>query len=198
YEFRHSLYREVLYRHLSPSQRVSFHRLLANGLQTLFSPNEQRPTAAKIALHFEEGHDYERAIHYLMIAAENATRRYAHRESITALEHARELLTRIAEEHRADLDVQILERIGDAYYALREMERSAATYHVLATRAAEAGLLTVEANALMHLAHSAEAIPFFLKAVELDPHFASAYVSLSRIYSNLGEVERAKEYAKLA
>ena len=50
----------------------------------------------------------------------------------------------------------------------------------------------------MRLAHSAEAIPFFLKAVELDPNFASAYVSLSRIYSNLGEVERANEYARLA
>ena len=78
------------------------------------------------------------------------------------------------------------------------LERSAATYHTLATRAADAGLLTAEANALMRLAHSAEAIPFFLKAVELDPNFASAYVSLSRIYSNLGEAERAKEYAKLA
>ena len=68
----------------------------------------------------------------------------------------------------------------------------------MATRAAEAGLLTAQANALMRLAHSAEAIPFFLKAVELDPNFASAYVSLSRIYSNLGEVERANEYARLA
>jgi DNA-binding winged helix-turn-helix (wHTH) protein/tetratricopeptide (TPR) repeat protein len=198
YEFRHSLYREVLYRHLSPPQRVSFHRLLANGLESLGSTNEQGTAAAEIALHFAEGHEYERAIHYLMLAAENATRRWAHVESISALEQARELLARIAEEHRAELDVQILEKIGDAYYALEEMERSAATYHALATRAAEAGLLTVEANALMRLAHSAEAIPFFLKAVELDPHFASAYVSLSRIYSNLGEVERAKEYARLA
>jgi tetratricopeptide (TPR) repeat protein len=50
----------------------------------------------------------------------------------------------------------------------------------------------------MRLAHSAEAIPFFLKAIELDPKFASAYVSLSRIYSNLGEVERAREYARRA
>src|SRR4030095_5835817 len=56
----------------------------------------------------------------------------------------------------------------------------------------------VQANALMHLAHSAEAIPFFLRAIELDPNFAGAYVSLSRIYSNLGEVERAREYAQKA
>ena len=38
YEFRHSLYREVLYRQLNPEQRVRFHRLLANGLEALRSP----------------------------------------------------------------------------------------------------------------------------------------------------------------
>jgi len=197
YEFGHSLYREVLYRQLSANQRVNLHRLLANGMVTVCSVAATE-AAAMVALHFEEGHEYERAIEYLIQAAENASRRYAHREAITTLEHARELLTKINQGRRAELDVQILEKIGDAYYALGEFERSAATYHALATHAAEAGLLTTQANALMRLAHSAEAIPFFLKAVELDPNFASAYVSLSRIYSNLGEVERAKEYAKLA
>jgi DNA-binding winged helix-turn-helix (wHTH) protein/tetratricopeptide (TPR) repeat protein len=197
YEFRHALYREVLYRHLNPSQRVNFHRLLARGLERLRSAAETE-AAAEIALHFEEGRDYEQAISFLMISAENATRRYAHREAIQALEHARELLTKVAEERRRETDVQILEKIGDAYYALGDMEKSAATYHIMATQAAEAGLLTAQANALMRLAHSAEAIPFFMKAIELDPKFATAYVSLSRIYSNLGEVERAREYARRA
>ena len=43
-----------------------------------------------------------------------------------------------------------------------------------------------------------ESIAFFQRAIELDPNFASAYNSLSNTYSNLGEAERAKEYAKLA
>src|SRR5262245_43008003 len=43
-----------------------------------------------------------------------------------------------------------------------------------------------------------ESIGFFQRAVELDPKFASAYASLSTIYSNLGEAERAREYARLA
>ncbi len=197
YEFRHSLYREVLYRRLNPTQRVNFHQRLANGMEALRF-EDGTGAAAKIALHFEEGREYERAVQYLMLAAENATRRYAHHESSQALEHALELLPRIKAEKRAQLDVQILERLGDSLYALGAMERSAATYQAMATRAAEAGLLTAQANALMRLAHSAEAIPFFLRAVELDPNFASAYVNLSRIYSNLGEVERAKEYARQA
>ena len=196
YEFRHSLYREVLYRRLGPAQRVKFHRLLALGLESLRSQVEPE-SAAEIALHFEEGREYEKAIQYLIAAADNATRRYAHRESVETLEHALGLLPKLTQDRAQEIDVQILEKIGDSQYALGDMEKSAATYHTMATHAAEAGLLTAQANALMRLAHSAEAIPFFTKAIELDPNFASAYVSLSRIYSNLGELERATEYAKL-
>jgi eukaryotic-like serine/threonine-protein kinase len=43
-----------------------------------------------------------------------------------------------------------------------------------------------------------ESITFFLRATELDPNFASAYTSLSNVYSNLGEADRAKTYAQLA
>ena len=44
----------------------------------------------------------------------------------------------------------------------------------------------------------AESIPLFLRAVELDPNFALAYARLAAIYSNVGEEDRASEYAKKA
>ena len=94
--------------------------------------------------------------------------------------------------------MQLLERIGNAHYALGDMQHSANAYAEMATRAAEGGLLAAQAGALMRRAHLAEAIPFFLRAVELEPSFAAAYISLSRIYSTLGETERAKEYATRA
>jgi len=197
YQFRHSVYREVLYRRLNPTLRVTFHRRLAEALEHVRSTAEPE-MAAKVALHFEEGHEYERAIRYLMLVAQNATRRYAHQQCIEVLEHARELLPRLAAEQAHALELQILERIGNAHYALGDLERSADTYRSLATRAAEAGLLAAQAEALLQPGHSVESIPFFLRAVELDPNFTAAYTSLSRIYSNLGEVERAKDYAKLA
>lgn len=43
-----------------------------------------------------------------------------------------------------------------------------------------------------------QSIAFFQRAIELDSNFASAYNSLSNVYSNLGEAERAKEFVKLA
>ncbi len=44
----------------------------------------------------------------------------------------------------------------------------------------------------------AESIPLFQRAVELDPNFALAYARLAAIYSNVGEEDRASEYAKKA
>ena len=197
YQFRHALYREVLYRRLNPSLRETYHRRLASGLERLRSPVEPE-MAAEIALHFEEGHQYEEAIRYLLLVAQNATRRYAYRQSIAVLEQAREILPRVAANRAPELDLQILARIGNAYYALGDMDRSASTYESMATRAADAGLMFSQADVLMRLGHPVESIPFFRRALEIDPTFVAAYTSLSRIYSNLGEVERAKDYARLA
>ena len=41
---------------------------------------------------------------------------------------------------------------------------------------------------------NAEALPYFQRAVELDPNFAMAYRSLAGVYLNLGEQERGREY----
>jgi DNA-binding winged helix-turn-helix (wHTH) protein/tetratricopeptide (TPR) repeat protein len=197
YHFRHSLYREVLYRRLKPTPRETFHRRLAEGLEGL-RPTVEPEMAAEIALHFEEGCEYERAVKYLLLAAHNASRRYAHAQAILVLERARELVTRVEASRRQELDLHILERIGNAYHALGDIERSVSTYRGLATQAADAGLLTAIAEALVRRPHALESIPFFERALEIDPTFGSAYVSLSRIYSNLGEAGRAREYARKA
>ena len=44
----------------------------------------------------------------------------------------------------------------------------------------------------------AEALPFLLRAVEIDPNFASAYASLGSTYFNLGETRRATENVERA
>jgi eukaryotic-like serine/threonine-protein kinase len=45
---------------------------------------------------------------------------------------------------------------------------------------------------------NAEAIPFYKRAVELDPNFAVAYTSLGVVYSNLGQASLAAENLKKA
>ena len=154
FEFRHSLYREVLYRKLNPAERAELHIRLAEGLEHLGALAKPE-MAAKIALHFEEGRDYERAVRYLLLAAQNARRRYAYRESISVLEHALQIVSRVSGERSQKLEFQILGKIGDAYYLQGDMARSAETFESMARRAADAGLLAAEANALLRLAYPA-------------------------------------------
>ena len=118
YQFRHALYRDVLYRRLKPTERVTFHHRLAVGLEAMTSRSANE-TAAEIALHFEEGHDHDRAVRYLVLAAENATRRYAYQQSIAVLEHARALLSRLPGDRAQIVELQILEKMGQGLLRAR-------------------------------------------------------------------------------
>src|SRR5215467_4033560 len=90
YDFRHSLYREVLYRRPSEATRSRLHLQLAQRLKAFCDPCELE-LASELASHFEGGHDYEQAIRYLILASENAAGRFAYRDSLDILRHALEL-----------------------------------------------------------------------------------------------------------
>jgi DNA-binding winged helix-turn-helix (wHTH) protein/tetratricopeptide (TPR) repeat protein len=147
YGFRHSLYREVLYRRLSEATRSRLHLLSALRLKAFCDPCEQE-LATELALHFEGGHDYEQATHYLLLAAHNAVGRFAYRDCLEILHHAHELVLRLTPAVRAEIEVRILEFMGDAHFALGALEQSAQTYAAAATRAQEAGLKNAQLHAL--------------------------------------------------
>jgi DNA-binding winged helix-turn-helix (wHTH) protein/tetratricopeptide (TPR) repeat protein len=148
YEFRHSLFRQAIYRFLSDGTRSKLHLGLARRLETLCSAGH-RESASEVAFHFEEGRDYEPAIRYLLVAAESAASRFAYRDSIQVLQHAMELIPKISSsEVGAELELQILELIGDAYYALGSMSDSAKAYEEQASRAAQKGLKATQVRAL--------------------------------------------------
>ncbi|MGI9102842.1 MAG: protein kinase domain-containing protein [Terriglobales bacterium] len=46
--------------------------------------------------------------------------------------------------------------------------------------------------------NDAASIPFYQRAVELDPNFALAYARLATVYNNLGESEKSEQYRKKA
>jgi DNA-binding winged helix-turn-helix (wHTH) protein/tetratricopeptide (TPR) repeat protein len=147
YDFRHSLYREVLYRRLSDATRSKLHLLLAQRLKAFCDPCEQE-LATELALHFERGRDYEQAIHYLILAAENAVGRFAYRDCIAILHHAGELVVKLTPSLRAEIEVRILEFMGDARFALGALAQSAQTYAAAAARAQQAGLKKAQLHAL--------------------------------------------------
>jgi len=148
YDFRHSLYREVLYRRLSDITRSKMHLLLAQRLKAFCDSCEQELTT-ELALHFEGGHDYEQAIRYLILAAENAAGRFAYGDSIEILNHALELVAKLSPELQPDLEVRILDFIGYAHFALGALPESAQAYTDAASKADQAGLKAAEVHALI-------------------------------------------------
>jgi DNA-binding winged helix-turn-helix (wHTH) protein/tetratricopeptide (TPR) repeat protein len=151
YEFRHSLYRQALYRRLSSLNRAKLHLSLGQRLMAICAAG-RREFASQLALHFEEGRDYEQAARCLMLTAENDSRRFAHGDSIRVLQHALELAPFLAASTRIELEIKILQGIGDAHYALGAMSDSALAYEAAAARAAEAGLRAAQIDALARLA----------------------------------------------
>jgi tetratricopeptide (TPR) repeat protein len=147
YEFKHSLYRQVVYSALSDVVRSRLHRSVGQRLLKL-RISDRPELASELALHFERGREYDRAINYLILTSENITRKFAYRDSIQVLQHALSLVPKTSPAGRAQLEIKLLERTGDAYYALGDMIESARAFETAAVRAAGAGLKADEVNAL--------------------------------------------------
>jgi len=147
YEFRHSLYREVLYRRLSEVSRSKLHHVLGERLEALCVPCEME-LATELALHFEECHEFQQAVRYLMVAAKNAARRFAYHDSIEILLHGIELMKKLAPALRGELEIEMYEFIGEAHFALGAMPQATEAYLTAAARADQAGLKIAHLRAL--------------------------------------------------
>ena len=151
YEFRHSLYRQALYRSLTGMNRAKLHLRLGEKLMPVCTGGKPE-LASELALHFEEGRDHARAARCLMLAAENTAKRFSYRDTVRILRHGLELMDDQAAGVRWELEVPILQRMGDAHYALGEMSDSAACYEGAAKAAASADSKPSQLCALVHSA----------------------------------------------
>jgi predicted ATPase len=91
YGFRHALYQQVLYTQIPEARRIRLHKAIGEREEQANGEYADK-IATGLAVHFERGHDFRRAVQYLQTAAENALRRNAYAEAILLLTHALELL----------------------------------------------------------------------------------------------------------
>ena len=109
YVFIHALYHNVVYEGITAARRLHLHRRIGAREEEAFGL-QARNIAAELAVHFEHGRDYRRAVQYLRNAAETAGQRYAHREAIEYLRRALELLKATpdtAQVIRQELELQL-------------------------------------------------------------------------------------------
>jgi serine/threonine protein kinase/Flp pilus assembly protein TadD len=91
--------------------------------------------------------------------------------------------------------VQLRGRLGESLASLQKFDKpleQATTRSLPALKALTLG------NLQLRNGDSLEAIPFFKRAIELDPDFATAYASLAGTYFNMGQPELALQYSEEA
>jgi Flp pilus assembly protein TadD len=86
-------------------------------------------------------------------------------------------------------------KLGESLASIQRFDTP--TFRGVSTRSFEAFRAWEEASRTARISRAA-AIPFDLRAVELDPDFASAHAGLAILYNAAGEVTRSAQYAKKA
>ena len=107
---------------------------------------------------------------------------------------------------RADSKEQVLKTLDSTASQLRgklgESLASLKRFDTPLEAATTSSLEALKSFTLGDVKHSAvdevAAIPFYKRAVELDPNFAMAYATLGTIYGNLGQADLAEDYRKKA
>jgi len=80
YRFAHALYQNVLYDELVSKRRILLHRQAGEQLLRHYGKHALR-IAPQLAMHFERGRDFARAVEYLVHAGDNATKIYGNSEA---------------------------------------------------------------------------------------------------------------------
>ena len=151
YSFLHAFYQEVLYKRLAPGRRANLHRKLGDALERGYDARTSE-IAAVLALHFEEGRDFERAVRYLAEAADSSTRRFANQEAAAYLTRALGLVDRMpGAENSLSMRLDLLHQRGWVLRAAGDLPGSFADIAVMASCAGEANRPLVEVNALLDL-----------------------------------------------
>ena len=110
-----------------------------------------------------------------------------------------------AQEQAADKEA-VLKALDSAAVSLRsKLGESLSSVQKYATPVAEATTPSLEALKAYSLGRKTRlakgdtpALPFYKRAVELDPKFAMAYREMAAVYNNANEIGRAAEYARKA
>src|SRR5262249_13964392 len=81
YSFLHALHQQMVYERVPAGRRSGLHRRIGARKEQAYSTHAGE-IAASLAVHFERGRDYRRAVQYLEQAGETASRRSAYQEAI--------------------------------------------------------------------------------------------------------------------
>jgi len=127
YRFAHALYQNFLYGDLVNTRRVMLHKQAGQQLEKHYGKRAPQ-LATQLALHFERGRDFARAIEYLIHAGDNAAKFYGNGEAADHYTHALELVQRLPAESRSEVLATLYQKRGAVNMALGRFAQSVDDY----------------------------------------------------------------------
>ncbi|HZD11089.1 MAG TPA: AAA family ATPase, partial [Candidatus Binatia bacterium] len=150
YAFRHELTRDVAYQSILRRHRRRFHLRVGKALERLY-PERLEELAPRLAYHFYEGRDDERALRYYIMAGDAAARLYANAEAARHYGRALEVALRSQASNEQLIDLhssrgRVLELLGHYDDALANYQELEALGRERAGRSLELAALVPQAT----------------------------------------------------
>jgi class 3 adenylate cyclase/tetratricopeptide (TPR) repeat protein len=173
YMFKHALTQDVAYASLLVQRRKELHGLIGLAIEELY-PDRLPEHYEMLAHHFSLAEEWERALDYLLKAAEKASRAFGLRQALDLYGEALEAARRLGERVPATTFMAIHRARADLFFGIGDFDRSRAEAEILVElarrvqdRPAEAGGLVQEASALQWVEDLPAALERAGEAIEI-------------------------------
>lgn len=121
--FKHSLIRDVAYDTLSLNTRERLHHQIGRDIEAS-AHTRSKELADQLAYHFLAGNELEKGLEYTIIAARQATAKFANEEAIYHFRRALGVLTSEAFSHRRDERLDVQQELAEAYRQTGEYRKA--------------------------------------------------------------------------
>lgn len=153
YRFSHALYQNFLYGDLVNKRRVLLHQQA--GEQLLKHYGKRAPQiATQLAMHFEQGRDFPRAVEYLIHAGDHAAKLYGYAEAERHYTHALGLVQKLSEEAQPERLATLYHKRGTVNHALSDFSQAAKDFSNMLDQARALDSLELQSTALNSLTMS--------------------------------------------
>jgi len=151
YMFKHALTQDVAYASLLVQRRKELHGLIGLAIEELY-PDRLPEHYEMLAHHFSLAEDWERALEYLLKAADKAGRAFGLRQALDLYGEALEAGRRLGERVPATTFMAIHRTRADLFFGIGDFERSRVEAEVLVDLARRVQDRPEEAGALVRVA----------------------------------------------
>jgi class 3 adenylate cyclase/tetratricopeptide (TPR) repeat protein len=204
YMFKHALIQDVTYNSLLVRRRQELHHLIGLAIEELYA--DRLPEQYEmLAYHFTKAEVWDKALDYLLKAAEKAAKAFATREALALYNQAEEAGRQCGGETLAQTMMGIHQARADLYLLVSDFEHAHTEWACALTLARQTGAQVSAGTALVgmgtasYLGHKfdqalAEARQAIVVAETVDAQsvLAGAHLTIGYVYELMGRLDEAR------